>query len=154
MKIMFVCSAGGHLAQILELEYLYNKYDSVIVTEDLEINMSFKKKYNMLYLKSAGKGRDYLFWKNFIINIYLSIKYVLLYRPDVIITTGSHTAIPTCFIGKIRKSKIIYILSYSKINMKAKSANVIYPISDLFIVQWEAAQKLYPKSIYLGGGIY
>ena len=29
----------------------------------------------------------------------------------------------------------------------------IYPIADLFIVQWEEMLKLYPKAVY-GGAIY
>ena len=52
------------------------------------------------------------------------------------------------------RKKIIYILSYARINSKAKAANIIYPIADEFIVQWESAQKLYPKSKFLGGGLY
>ena len=72
-------------------------------------------------------------------------------RSKVVITTGSHTAVPICLLGKLLRVKIIWILSFARINTRARSASIVYPIADRFIVQWEPVQHLYPKSIYLGG---
>lgn len=150
-KILFVCSAGGHLAQILELEDLRNKFNYLIVTEDLEVTRSLKGIYNMRYLKPDTKGRSFQFWINFFINFFISLKILISFKPDIVITTGSHTAVPMCMLGKLLRKKVIWILSYARINSKAKSANLVYPFADLFIVQWESAKKLYPKAKYFGG---
>ncbi len=71
-------------------------------------------------------------------------------RLKVIITTGTHTAGPMCYIGKIFGSKIIYIETLANSNTKTATGRLIYPIADLFIVQWEDMLKLYPKAKYWG----
>ena len=149
-----MASSGGHLTEMLSMEELFLKYDYLLVTEDDEINKELQNKYNVKYVHSAGKGRDLFFWFNFLKNIFLSMKLLLSYKPHFIITTGSHTAIPFCYLGKILGSKIIYILSNSRFYTRAKAANIVYPITDLFVVQWECSKKLYKKSQYFGGGLF
>lgn len=63
----------------------------------------------------------------------------------MIVTTGTHTAGPMCYLGKIFGSKIIYIETFANKNKKTATGRLIYPIADLFIVQWEEMLKLYPK---------
>ena len=50
-------------------------------------------------------------------------------------------------------SKIIYIETFANSETKSLTGRLVYPIADLFIVQWESMLKLYPKAIY-GGWIY
>lgn len=151
VRVMFVSSAGGHLDEILQLEDLMNKYEYLIVTEDLGTTRSLANEYNVKYIKPDVMGRGLKYIWSILVNFFLSLFILINFKPQVIITTGSHTAFPMCIIGKLMRIKIIYILSYARVNSKAKTANLIYPLSDLFLVQWESAQKLYPKSIYKGG---
>lgn len=151
VKVLFVSSAGGHLDEILQLEELRNKYEYLIVTEDLVSTKSLKDKYPVKYIKPDVMGRGPKYIWNILVNFFLSFSILMKFKPKVIITTGSHTAFPMCVLGKLMGIKIIYILSYARVNSKAKTANLVYPFSDLFLVQWESAQKLYPKSIYRGG---
>lgn len=152
-KIILICSDGGHLAQILELKEMFIKYDYLIVTEESLATLPLKEKYNIKYLKGRSKGqkRNLSFIFSLIVNAFLSLKILIQHYPKAIITTGSHTAIPMCLLGKLSGAKIIWILSYARINSKAFSADIIYPIADKFIVQWPGMQKFYEKSIYLGG---
>lgn len=152
-KIILICSDGGHLAQILELKDLFLQYDYLLITEKTEATYSLRKTYNIKFLKprSGGSKRSFMFWFTLIGNFFLSLKLLIGHFPKVIITTGSHTAVPMCLIGKLFRRKIVWILSFARINSKAKSASMIYPFADRFIVQWETAQPLYPKSIFLGG---
>ena len=152
-KIILICSDGGHLAQILELEPMFLKYNYLLITEETEATKSLKHKYNILFLKSRPEGtkRSLLFFYSLFLNLILSLKVLVSHFPKAIITTGSHTAVPICFLGKILGVKIIWILSFARIRTRAKSANMVYPFADKFIVQWQPVQKLYPKSIYLGG---
>ena len=84
---------------------------------------------------------------------YLCLKTIYLYfkiRPKYIVTTGTHTAGPMCYLGKLFGSKIIYIETFANRNRKTATGRLIYPIADLFIVQWEEQKKVYPKAINLG----
>jgi beta-1,4-N-acetylglucosaminyltransferase len=152
-KIILICSDGGHLAQMLELEEMFRQYDYLIVTERTKATLPLSEKYHIQYLKSRPEGnkRSLKFVYSLLLNSILSFKLLLFHFPKVIITTGSHTAVPLCMLGKLVGVKIIWILSFARISTKAKSADFVYPFADKFIVQWQPVQKLYPDSIYLGG---
>lgn len=152
-RIILICSDGGHLAQILELNEMFLHYNYLIVTEESPATIPLKEKYNIRYLKgrSKGKKRNLSFLFSLLINAFLSLKILIQHFPKAIITTGSHTAIPMCLLGKLSGVKIIWILSYARINSRAFSADIIYPIADKFIIQWPGVQKFYKKAVYLGG---
>ena len=154
-KVLFISSTGGHLNELLQLAPLFEKYDYKIITEKDKPNEKLKEqsgeKLYFLPYGTRAKLFTYIF-KYF----YLCLKTIYLYfkiRPQVIITTGTHTAGPMCYLGKIFGSKIIYIETFANRNKKTATGRLIYPIADLFIVQWEEMLKLYPKAIY-GGSIY
>ncbi len=152
-KIMLICSDGGHLAQILELKELFIKYDYLLVTEKSPATLPLSKKYKIKYLKtrSKGKRRNLKFLISLFINLFLSVKLLIKHYPKVIITTGSHTALPMCFLGKLFGCKVVWILSFARVDSRAFSADIVHPIANKFIVQWPAAQKYYKDAIYMGG---
>ena len=154
-KVLFISSTGGHFDELLQLKPLFKKYNSYIITEKDKSNESLKEIYGdkMYFLPYGTRAKLFTYiFKYF----YLCLRTVYLYfkiRPKVIITTGTHTAGPMCIIGKIFGSKIIYIETIANTNKKTATGKLIYPIADLFIVQWEEMLKLYPKA-KLGGAIY
>jgi len=135
----------------LELDEIIKRYNYLIVTEDVEVTRPLKATYNMQYMRPNTKGRSFAFWFNSFINFYISCKILISFNPDLIITTGSYTAVPICLLAKLFRKKIVWILTYARINTREKSASIIYPFSDLFIVQWEEEKKLYPRAKYVGG---
>lgn len=154
-KVLFISSTGGHLNELMQLKPLFNKYDYHIVTERDKSTITLKEEYKdkISYVPYGTRSKliRYLF-----IYTYVCIKTIFLYlkiRPEVIVTTGTHTAGPMCYLGKIFGSKIVYIETFANIRTKTITGRLVYPISDLFIVQWEDMLKLYPKAV-LGGSIY
>ena len=154
-KVLFISSTGGHFSELQQLSPLFEKYDYHIITEKDESTKSLKEKYGdkISYLPYGTRKKllRYIF-----IYAYLCFKTIFLYfkiRPRYIVTTGTHTAGPMCYLGKVFKSKIIYIETFANRNRKTATGKLIYPIADLFIVQWKEMLELYPKAIY-GGAIY
>ena len=154
-KVLFISSTGGHLSELLQLSPLFKKYDTYIITEKDKVSEAEKEKYGEKFYFLPYGTRAKLF--SYIFKyMYLCLKTVYYYikiRPKVIVTTGTHTAGPMCYLGKIFGSKIIYIETYANQNKKTATGRLIYPIADLFIVQWKEMLKLYPKAVY-GGSIY
>ena len=150
-KVMFISSVGGHLTQLLELKKIFNDYNYVLITEKTDVTKDMKNKYQMEYLVYGS--RDYLFSYifKFSYNIIKSLYLFIKYRPDVIITTGAHTSVPMCYIGKIFRKKIIFIESYAKRTSPTLSGKLVYPIATTFIVQWETMLEFYPNAKYFGG---
>lgn len=150
-KVLFISSTGGHLSELLQLKPLFKKYNSHLITEKTKSTISLKKKYeNINYLVYGTKDHKVTYIFKFTYNIFKSFILYLKINPGVIITTGTHTAVPMCYIGKLFGSKIIFIETFANSKSKTLSGKLVYPIADSFIVQWEEMLNLYPKAIYAG----
>ena len=154
-KVLFISSTGGHLNELLMLKPMFEKYDYHIVTEKTDSNFSLKDKYGdrISYLVYGTKYHILTYPFKFIFNTFKSLFIFLKFKPSVIVTTGTHTAVPMCYIAKLFRKKIIYIETFANISSKTLTGRIVYPIADLFIVQWESMLKLYPKAVY-GGWIF
>lgn len=154
-KVLFISSTGGHLTEMLELKPLFCKCDYHIITEKTKSTLSLQKKYKgrVDYLTFGTKDHLWSYLFIFPWNCLKSIYYYFKIKPDVVITTGTHTAVPMCYIAKLFRKKVIYIETFANIETKTLAGRMVYPIADLFIVQWESMLKLYPKAVY-GGWIF
>ena len=154
-KVLFISSTGGHLNELMQLEPLFNKYDYHIITEKDKSTLHLKNKYGskISYLLYGTRKKPLKYFFVFIFNFFRSLFLYIKIRPKYIVSTGTHTAVAMCYIGKLFRSKIIFIETFANINTKTLSGKLIYPISNLFIVQWEEMLKLYPKATY-GGSIF
>lgn len=150
-NIIFISSTGGHLNELLQLKSLFKKYNSFIITEKTKSNKNLKKKYdNVFYLVYGTRKNIILYPFKFLFNIIKSFILYFKIKPKVIVTTGTHTAVPMCYIAKIFRKKVIYIETFANRNSKTLTGKLIYPIADIFIVQWKDMLELYPKAKFLG----
>jgi beta-1,4-N-acetylglucosaminyltransferase len=152
-KVLFIASLGGHLTQLLQLKPLFSEYDYHIVTEKSVITKELRKQYRISFLLYGGRNYPLRYIFKFSYNVLMSFYYFLREKPDVVVTTGAHTAVPMCYIAKLFGKKVIFIESFAKTTTPTISGKLVYPIADLFIVQWESMKKHYPKAVY-GGSIY
>lgn len=150
-KVMFICSAGGHLTEMLKIDRLFKKYDYVLVTEKNDISIKLKDKYNIDYLMYGSRYYPFkyifVFSYNFLKSIYLFLKY----KPDLVYTTGAHTCVVMCYIAKLFKKKIIFVEVFDRINNPTLSGKMVHRIADTFIVQHEEMLEKYEHSKYIGG---
>lgn len=139
----------------MQLKPLFEKYDYHIVTEKDMITKEYKKEYKekISYLLYGTRAHLFKYIFQFTINIFKTVYLYFKIRPQIIVTTGTHTAGPMCVLGKIFGSKIIYIETFANRHTKTATGKLIYKFADLFIVQWEEMLELYPKA-KLGGSIY
>lgn len=151
---MFIASTGGHLNELLQLEGLFSKYDSYLVTEKTKTTRSLKKRYpKVSYLVFGTKDHPFSYIFKFGFNIIKSFFLYLKVRPKVIITTGTHTAVPMCYIGKLFGAKVIFIETFANRTTRTVSGKMVYPIAHEFVVQWEDMLEMYPDAVF-GGWIY
>ena len=151
-KILYISSTGGHLNELLQLKKLFEKYNYYIVTEKTKSSEFLQNEYKekVSYLAYETKKNPFKYFFVFLFNIIKSLIIFLKQKPDIIVTTGTHTAVPMCYIGKIFRKKIIFIETFANRNTKTVAGKLVYPIADVFVVQWEEMLKLYPKAQYWG----
>lgn len=147
IKICLVGSSGGHLAHLYMLKSFWQDKKRFWVTFDKEDARSILKNEKM-YCCYYPTNRNI---KNLIRNIFVAIKVLIKEKPDIIISSGAAVAVPFFYIGKIFGKKLVYIEIYDRIDTATVTGKLVYPISDLFFVQWDEQTKVYKKSINLGG---
>ncbi|MDQ0150976.1 PssD/Cps14F family polysaccharide biosynthesis glycosyltransferase [Eubacterium multiforme] len=151
-KVIFISSTGGHLSELMQLQSIFNKYDYHIITEKNDTTLKLKDKYGdrISYLVYGARNYMLSYMFKFPYNIIKSFFLYLKIKPDVIVTTGAHTAVPICYIAKLFKKKIIFIETFARVQSKSMSGKMINKIADVFLVQHEEMLKVYDNAIYEG----
>lgn len=73
-------------------------------------------------------------------------------RPHVLISTGAEIAIPFSWVAKLLGARVVYIETWSRVHTRSGTGPLVYPVTDLFLVQWPDVLCFYgPKARYEGG---
>lgn len=147
MKIALVGSSGRHLTHLNLLKKFWNKHDRFWVTFDKADARSILDKERM-YSAYYPTNRNLI---NLFRNTILAVRVLIKERPDVIISSGAAVAVPFFYVGKILGIKTVYIEVFDRIDHSTMTGKLVYPVSDVFIVQWPEMIDVYPQAIYLGG---
>ena len=150
---MFICSVGGHLTQMLQLKELYKEYDYCLVTEKTKTTLDLKNRYPTSFLLHCSRKYPVDFFFKFIYNCIKSLVLFVKFRPEVIVSTGTHTAVPMCYYAWLTRKKVIFIESFAKRTTPTMAGRLVHPIASTFVVQWEGMLKHYKKA-QLWGWIY
>lgn len=151
-QIFLICSSGGHLTQMLRLNKVLSGYKVTLITENTVISKALKQPGldRIFFLPHGGREEIFKYLFKFTANVVLSFYRYIRYRPKIIISTGAHTALPTCYIAKLFGSKVIFIETFAKIRTPSLTGRAVYPIADVFYVQWPELISYYPKAKYMG----
>jgi UDP-N-acetylglucosamine:LPS N-acetylglucosamine transferase len=146
MKVLLVCSSGGHLAQLHRLEPWWGKHERRWVT--------FRKVDSVSLLE--GENVTWAFHpttrsvRNLVRNLVLGWRTVRRFRPDVVVSNGAGVAFPFFVVARLFGSRTVYIEDIGRVSTKALTARLCYPISDLFVLQVEGQRRLYPRGRVAG----
>lgn len=146
-KVCLVGSSGGHLTHLYLLKPFWEEKERFWVTfgkEDAKSILEDEKMYECYFPTNRNI-------KNLIKNTFLAIKIIRKEKPKLIISSGAGVAVPFFYIGKIFGAKTIFIEVFDRIDKPTITGKLVYPVTDIFIVQWEEMKKVYPKAINLGG---
>jgi UDP-N-acetylglucosamine:LPS N-acetylglucosamine transferase len=143
--ICIVASAGGHLSEALKATALLKAYPRFYVT------------FYLPHIKDSLRGEEchYVIFPRlnpgkYVLNLFQSLRIYLKKKPQVIITTGGGMAVPFCVVGKLFGAKLVFIESGARVVRPSRASRVLYPLSDLCLVQWEPLLAYFPKAV-LGG---
>jgi UDP-N-acetylglucosamine:LPS N-acetylglucosamine transferase len=150
MKICLTFSPGGHFTEMRKLMDAFKEHDIIYATIKKK---STEKLPNVHYLKDTLGPTKISIFVNIIIITIQSFKILYKEKPKVIISSGADVTIPLCYLGKLFGKKIIFIESLCRINNLSYSGKIVYPIANLFLVQWEKLTKKYSKAKYWGSVI-
>lgn len=159
---MFACNQGGHFSQMMALNELFERYDSVLVTDNERATKempALKKIGHIEYSRAMAEGRKKLKSQSAsrmdrigdYIKLFKECRNIWkLYSPKVIVSTGSNIAVPLFLVGKLHGSKIIFIETRAKVYARSLTGILVRRIADKIYVQWPEMLKQYPEAEYFG----
>jgi beta-1,4-N-acetylglucosaminyltransferase len=147
MKIALVCSQGGHLTDMMELieaiegnKFFFATYSCSREKELRQIAPVYTTPYSGVGPVSVLR---YTLW---------ALRIILREKPDLILSTGAEIAIPFFYIGKLMRIRRVYVECFCNVETLSKTARIVYPVTDEFLVQWpELLEKCGKKARYEGG---
>lgn len=149
MKACFIASSGGHWEELMCLKPIAQEHDTFYVTEEGGQARDSSLEYVYLLPQINRRQKDFL-WR-FLKLMVSAGKIMYREKPEFLVTTGALISFPFCLYGKLMGAKVIYIESFARVNDRSLTGRLVYPIADLFLVQWESLLELYPKAKYVGG---
>lgn len=157
--VMFACNQGGHFSQMMALNELFGKYNSILVTDNARATKDVPALQHIGEIVTEksrrdkvkeGKSSRFYYIKGYFLNFLRYRKIWKQYRPKVIVSTGSHIAVPLFWVGKLHGSKIIFIETRAKVYARSLTGILVRRIADQIYVQWPEMLKLYPEAKYCG----
>ena len=149
-KVIFACSSGGHLTELLRLKSLFSEYEYLLITEKTDVTKKLKESYNIKYMMYGSRNYPFKYFFVLIYNIIKTIIILLKFKPDTVVSTGAHTGGIVCYIAHIFKIRVIYIETLAMTESLSVTGQNMYKIADKFYVQWESLLKKYDKAEYIG----
>lgn len=146
-KLLLVCSSGGHLLQLYNLNKpLWQEYGRVWVSFDKSDAQSLLKNERK-YWGHFPTNRNI---PNLIRNSILAWKILKKERPDCVISTGAGIAVPFFILARLFGAKAIYIESFARKTNISVTGKLVYWLANNFFVQSEVLEKQYKKAVFRG----
>jgi len=142
MKVLLVCSTGGHFRVMQQLRPFWETHDRVWVT--------FSTPGTQAAL--AGETVHWAFsptnrnLPNLMRNLWLAQAVIRKEKPDVVLTTGAGVAVPFIILGKLLGCRTSFIESVTRVSQLSLSARLTLPFIDALYVHWAQLRAKYPQA--------
>ncbi|MGB8699503.1 MAG: PssD/Cps14F family polysaccharide biosynthesis glycosyltransferase [Thermosynechococcaceae cyanobacterium] len=142
MKILLVCSSGGHFKALQQLQPFWQDHDRTWITFKTATTEATLTGENTIWAYSPTNRN----LPNLLRNLWLAFKVLRGDRPDLIITTGAGVAVPFLILGKLGGSQTVFIESVTRVSSLSLSARLALPFLSTIYVHWPQLQARYPQS--------
>ena len=144
MRVLLVCSSGGHLYQLYQLKPWWTQHDRIWVSFDKPDAESLLSGEEVVWAHHPTTRNI----PNLLRNFRLAARLIRRSRPDVVITDGAGVGLPFMIAGKLLRSKTVFIEVFDR--QDSLTGKLARPFVDLFLVQREAQLVSYPAAELLG----
>lgn len=146
MRVLIVCSSGGHLTQALALKEWWGGHERswvTLPTEDARSRLVGERVVEAHYPTVRNLP-------NLARNFALARRVLRTERPDLVFSTGAAIALPFFAQARSFGARTAFLEPVDRITSASLSGRLVYPLSDSFFVQWDALASMYPGSENIG----
>jgi UDP-N-acetylglucosamine:LPS N-acetylglucosamine transferase len=148
MKVGLICSAGGHLTQMLLLLEAFQGHDLFLVTYEGKRAQGLNEVNSIYRLQNFGRNPLRLLG-----SFPQVVRILRRERPQLIVSTGSEIAIPFFYLARPLRIRTIFVESWSRVYSPSSTGKVVYPVADVFLVQWRQLLDHYGTKARFEGGV-
>jgi UDP-N-acetylglucosamine:LPS N-acetylglucosamine transferase len=146
VKLLLVCSSGGHLLLLHQLRPWWEKHERSWVTFDKTDARSLLEGERLDWAHHPTQRNI----PNLLRNLRLAWRVLRRERPDVLVSTGAGVAFPFFVLAKPLGIKTVYVEAYERMDRASLTGRLCYPICDLMVLQWEEQRRFYPRGELVG----
>jgi beta-1,4-N-acetylglucosaminyltransferase len=142
MKILLVCSTGGHFRTLYKLNYFWENHEHCWVTfrtAPTEESLQGER----VYWAFSPTNRNL---PNLIRNFWLAWTVMVKERPQLVLSTGAGVAVPFLILAKLFGSQAVFVESITRAEELSLSARLVLPFLDGLYVHWAKLKARYPKA--------
>jgi len=146
VRLLIVCSSGGHLTQALALKAWWGNHERswvTLPTEDARSRLQGERVVEAHYPTVRNLP-------NLMRNYGLARKVLARERPDVIFSTGAAIALPFFVQARSIGARTVFLEPVDRIAGPSLSGRLVYPFADQMLVQWDALLAAYPDAVNVG----
>ena len=144
-KIGLVCSHGGHLTELLELQPAFEGFDTFYFCYDADTT----RRLEHAYLTPNRPYSPFHVAKNFV-RLWSIFNDE---RPDFVVSTGAEIAIPAFIIAKLKRIPTLYIECGAQVTTPSITGRLLVHLADTFFVQWPELAERYGKNAAYPGSL-
>lgn len=144
-KIGLICSHGGHLTELLELQPAFEGFDTFYFCYDADTT----RRLDHAYLTPNRPHSPFHVARNF----FRLWRIFNVERPDFIVSTGAEIAIPAFIIAKLRGIPTLYIECGAQVTTPSITGRLLVHLADTFFVQWPELIERYGKNATYPGSL-
>jgi beta-1,4-N-acetylglucosaminyltransferase len=154
-KVGIVCSSGGHLTEALSIVEVFKGHDVFLIVHDFpslkETQFEGIHRIHKLRILLGYSSWTAVFITNFV-NLFQLLRIFWIEKPSLLFSTGAEIAVPAFYVGKfLFRTKLIFLESLARVKGVSFAGKLLYPIVDLFLVQWpELLSEERPRAVYRG----
>jgi beta-1,4-N-acetylglucosaminyltransferase len=137
-------SPGGHLAELerATVDIVFADCFHITHAGGSEPTVAARHVYRVMHPRRR-------IWRT-LANALQTLAILLRERPALVLSTGADVALPALVLGKLLGARIVFIETAGTIE-PSLTGRLVYPLADLFIVQWPEKLDRFPHAV-LGSG--
>lgn len=146
MRLLILCSSGGHLTQVWGLRTFWEQHERIWVTmPTLDARERLREERVIEAHYPTVRNLP-----NLVRNFLLAQKVLHRYRPDVLLSTGAAIAVPFFVLAWIYGARTVHVEPIDRMDSLSLTGKIVYPFADKFLVQWPENARAIPGAEHIG----
>jgi len=147
VTLLLAATTGGHLTEGLGLFEGLGGTRLVIFSEQTTRTEGMGNVYTY---GRTGRGTAKTIFSAFCKALFVIRKE----KPRWVVTTGAECGLGAILAAKVLRRRTIFVETACRYRSRSKTARILYPLVDVFLVQHEESLKLFGKKARYIGGLF